>query len=123
MATAASCREVGYLSSPLQLSRLGVGVIWLAKTISRIGRLLGQRLGTPLHRLLLTVPEVLRVPEGMLPCGCTVSLQSPHSLTVSDITCTFLCFFPCFCVVYIFLFLVFPYFTVFSSIAAVIVVW
>ena len=54
MATqAASCRVVGVSFIPLAVESLGSWSDLAAKTISRIGRLLGQRLGT--------VPEVLRV--------------------------------------------------------------
>ena len=63
MAThAASCREVGVSFIPLAVESLGGWSDLAAKTISRIGRLLGQRLWhPPLHHLSPTVSEVLRV--------------------------------------------------------------
>ena len=85
MAThAASCREVGVSFIPLAVESLGGWSDLAAKTISRIGRLLGQRLGipppSPLANCFRGAP--CRCGEGMLPCGYTVSLQSPPSLTV-----------------------------------------
>ena len=48
MAThAASCRAVGISFIPLAVESLGGWSELAAKTISRIGRLLGQRLGIP----------------------------------------------------------------------------
>ena len=122
MAThAASCRVVGISFIPLAVESLGGWSDVAAKTISRIGHLLGQRLGIPPPSPLASCSRgaPCRCGEGMLPCGCTVSLQSPPSLTVlSDfliifvfvVCCLFflffcLCFFVLFFLVNVFVYI------------------
>ena len=93
MATdAASCRAVGVSFTPLAVESLWGWSDVAAKTISRIGRLLGQR---PLA--CCSRGALCRCGEGMLPCGCT---HISSSLTVlSDFLilfcsfCLFLCVF------------------------------
>ena len=80
MAThAASCRAVGVSFIPLAVESLGGWSDVAAKTISRIGHVLGQRLGIPPPSPLANCSRgaPCHCGEGMLPYGCTVSLQSP----------------------------------------------
>ena len=96
---AASCRAVGVSFIPLAGESLGGWSDMAAKTISCIGCLQCQRLGTPLPSPLASPfrGAPCRCGEGMLHCGCTASLQSPPSLTVlSD--------FRYFCSLFLFLF-------------------
>jgi hypothetical protein len=75
---AASCRAVGVSFIPLAESLGGWSDV-AAKTISRIGHVLGQRLGIPPPSPLANCSRgaPCHCGEGMLPYGCTVSLQSP----------------------------------------------
>ena len=89
----------GSPSSPLLWNHLEVGVIWLprpsAVLVASWARDLASPPPSPLANCFRGAP--CRCGEGMLPCGCTVSLQSPPSLTVlSDFCFVFFCFFCCF---------------------------
>ena len=74
----------GSPSSPLLWNHLEVGVIWLprpsAVLVASWARDLASPPPSPLANCFRGAP--CRCGEGMLPCGCTVSLQSPPSLTV-----------------------------------------
>ena len=74
----------GSPSSPLLWNHLEVGVIWLprpsAVLVASWARDLASPPPSPLANCFRDAP--CRCGEGMLPCGYTVSLQSPPSLTV-----------------------------------------
>ena len=116
----------GFPSSPLLLSHLGAGVIWLRRPSAVLDAFWARDLASPPLSPLASSSKgaLCRCGEGMLPCGCTVSLPSPPSLTVLfDFHCyyylfiiykyIFFCFcflfcFVCFCFVFFFLSVIHP---------------
>ena len=86
----------GSPSSPLLWNHLEVGVIWpSAVLVAFWARDLASPPPSPLANCFRGA--LCRCGEGMLPCGCTVSLQSPPSLTVlSDFVFVLFCFVFCF---------------------------
>ena len=95
---AASCRAVGDSFNPLAGESLGGWSDLADKIISCIGCLQCQRLGIPLPSPLASTfrGAPCRCGEGMLHCGCTVSLQSPSLTVLSDFRyffCSLLLFF------------------------------
>ena len=105
----------GSPSSPLLWNHLEVGVIWLprpsAVLVASWARDLASPPPSPLANCFRGAP--CHCGEGMLPCGCTVSLQSPPSLTVlSDFFSFFRCFFFFFCCLFV---VFFVHFTAFHT--------
>ena len=116
----------GFPSSPLLLSHLGAGVIWLRRPSAVLDAFWARDLASPPLSPLASSSKgaLCCCGEGMLPCGCTVSLPSPPSLTVLfDFHCyyylfiiykyIFFCFcflfcFVCFCFVFFFLSVIHP---------------
>ena len=85
-------------------NHLEVGVIWLPRPsailVASWARDLASPPPSPLANCFRGAP--CRCGEGMLPCGCTVSLQSPPSLTVLSDFFFLFCFVFCLFVVFFF---------------------
>ena len=113
----------GSPSSPSLLSHLGVGVMWLPRPSAVLDAFWAKDLASPPLSPLASCSRgaPCRCGEGMLPCGCTVSLLSPPSLTVLFdflilVICFVFLFFVCSFCLFVFVVIVLFCFFVFLAI-------